>query len=84
MANQYPNGPYTDVHCYDITGVGGNLTHGTGTYNNGTFSCGPFPQHDRPRVGSYYNLNGLVGNNRHEFPGWKCVNSGATSDFRER
>ena len=79
-----PNGHYTDVHVYDIQHCGGTLKQVTGTYNagNGTFSCGGFPQHDRPKVGCFYNIDGMNGGKRYQFSGWKCTNAGQTSDFK--
>ena len=83
MANGYPAGHYTNVHCYDIQGCGGKISDGTGTYLAGTFSCGDFADNDHPKVGCFYKLTGEVGNSQYEFPGWKCVNAGTTSDFRQ-
>jgi hypothetical protein len=83
MANGYPAGPYTNVHCYDIQHSGGEISDGTGTYLGGTFSCGPFADNDHPKVDSFYNLNGEVDKKWYEFPGWKCVHAGTTSEFRQ-
>lgn len=82
----HPEGQYTKVHCHDITGVGGNLRGGTGTFTESTqtFSCGPFSSDDRPKVGSFYNLNGEHKGKQYDFPGWKCTHSGSTSDFKEK
>lgn len=81
-----PQGHYTTVRCHDIQGAGGRLKDGTGTFTHAThtFSCGPFSADDLPQVDSYYNLNGEHAGNYYEFPGWKCVASGQTSDFKER
>ncbi|HKV10700.1 MAG TPA: hypothetical protein VJ725_21345 [Thermoanaerobaculia bacterium] len=81
-----PEGHYVKVYCHDITGVGGNLKDGTGTFTHSTrtFSCGTFSEIDRPKVGSRYNLNGEHENKRYEFSNWICTHSGATSDFKEK
>lgn len=85
MANGYPEGQYTDVYCNSISEPGGNLSNGTGTYTESTktFSCGSFDENNRPKVSAFYNLNGMHQGKRYEFPRWKCVNSGMTSDFKE-
>ena len=79
-------GHYTDVHCHGIAGAPGQLSDGTGTYTDSTktFSCGPFSKDDRPKIGSYYNLNGTHGGNWHEFPRWQCTASDETSDFKDK
>lgn len=81
-----PEGHYDKVHCHDIQGAGGKITDGTGTFTHSTktFSCGPFPPDNRPKVDSFYNLNGEHEGKRYDFPGWKCTHSGGTSDFKER
>jgi len=81
MANGYPQDQYTDVNVTSIQG-GGTLRRGTGTYNGTFFSCGPFEQIDLPVVGNFYNISGVNQGNRYEFPGWKCIHAGRTSDFQ--
>lgn len=78
-------GHYTDVHCHGIAGAPGHLAGGTGTFTDSTqtFSCGPFSKDDRPAIDSYYNLNGMHKDKRHDFPRWKCTHSGETSDFKD-
>ncbi|HKS29529.1 MAG TPA: hypothetical protein VJS44_17000 [Pyrinomonadaceae bacterium] len=86
MANGYPEGQYTDVYCHPISEPYGSLSKGTGTYTESTktFSCGAFSANDLPKVGAFYNLNGVYQGKRYEFPGWKCVHAGTTSDFKEK
>jgi hypothetical protein len=83
MAKVYPAGPYTNVHCYDNQHSGGEISDGKGTYSGGTFSCGDFADNDHPKVGSIYRLTGEVEEEQYEFPGWKYVHAGKTSDFRK-
>lgn len=47
----------------------------------GVFSCGPFSENDYPEIGKTYNI---TGNHNLNLPGWKCVHSGPTSDFKAR
>lgn len=84
MSNGYPDAQYTNVSCYPITGRGGHLNSGTGTYNSGSkvFSCGPFSSTDLPQLEAFYTLSGYVGVRRYDFGGMKCVHSGPTSDFK--
>jgi|SRR5215213_3594501 len=85
MANGgYPVGKYTKVAVHPIQGGDGTLSGGTGTLSDiGVFSCGDFDSGDRPKVDKYYNLSGDKDGSFYEFPRWKCVASGKTSDFKE-
>jgi len=85
MANGHPEGKYTNVNCTPISGSGGNLKNGTGTFTESTrtFSCGDFDARDLPSVGSFYNLNGIHAGSWKDFPRWKCTHAGKTSDFKE-
>ena len=84
MPNAHPEGKYTNVNCTPITGRGGTLRDGTGTFTESTasFSCGGFAANDLPTVGALYSLNGIPAKKQEDFPGWKCVSAGKTSDFK--
>jgi len=74
-------GHYTNVTVHPIQHQG-TLRNGTGTMSAiGVFSCGVFDEGDQPVIGNYYNITGSNGLN---LPGWKCVHSGPTSDFKAR
>jgi hypothetical protein len=74
---------YTNVTVYSIQGGGRILSNGTGTYSEiGVFSCGPFSD-DKPIIGQFYNITGNSQGGTHSFPGYKCVHSGPTSDFKQ-
>jgi len=77
-----PEGRYTKVKVTPIQGGSGSLADGTGTFTSYfVFSAGQFPGGDHPKVGDFYNISGVHADVRYEFPGWKCGQSGGTSDF---
>jgi hypothetical protein len=79
---EYPEGGYTDVKVVPINGSG-SLVGGTGTCSaTSTFSAGMFDRGDLPQIGAFYNIWASHSGNLYHFPGWRCVHSGPTSDFR--
>jgi len=80
----YPEGGYTKVKVVPILGGPGSLSDGTGTYSaTFTFSAGQFAIGDLPKIGDYYNISAMHEGTRYDFPRWRCVHAGGTSDFRE-
>jgi hypothetical protein len=80
----HPANKYTNVHVTPIQGGSGSLSGGNGTYSTfGVFSCGDFDSKDRPEIGKFYNITGTFSGTTYNFPGMKCVHSGATSDFKD-
>lgn len=79
-----PQGAYTKVKVLPLLGGPGVLSDGTGTLGvTFTFSAGQFTTGDHPEIDKYYNISGFHNGEFYQFPRWRCVHSGSTSDFTE-
>jgi hypothetical protein len=79
-----PQGAYIKVKVLPLLGGPGLLVDGTGTLGvSQIFSAGQFDADDLPEVDKYYNITAFQNGNFYQFPRWKCVHSGGTSDFTE-
>lgn len=80
-----PEGNYKNIRVTNAYSGRSSLSNGTGRYTNGVLSCGPFEPDDLPPMGQSYTIAGTHDADRqsYTFSEYTCVNSGATSDFRE-
>ena len=78
----HPKGHYTNVRALLVRGDGGSLEGVEGEFQNGVFTCGPFPWHRRPRKGDRYIITGICRGLTYAFQKLECTHGARVSHFR--